>query len=107
MTIRELAARSDLKPSAIRFHEKTGLLPAPARKNGRHIYSAESADRLVLICFTKDTGLSLPEIKLLLHGFPQSTPAGERWPKLATSKIEKLEASIAKARPWSSCSGPS
>jgi MerR family redox-sensitive transcriptional activator SoxR len=98
MTIGELAARSDLKPSAIRFYEKSGLLPAPARKNGRRIYSAESADRLFLICFAKDTGFSLPEIKLLLHGFPQSTPAGERWRKLATSKIAQLEAGIAKAR---------
>ena len=98
MTIGELAARSGLQASAIRFYEKTGLLPAPARKNGRRVYSGESADRLFLVCFAKDTGFSLPEIKRLLHGFPASTPAGDRWRKLATSKIEQLEASIAKAR---------
>jgi MerR family redox-sensitive transcriptional activator SoxR len=98
MTIGELAAISNLKPSAIRFYEKTGLLPPPARKNGRRVYSSEAANRLTLIGFAKDTGFSLPEIKLLLHGFPSTTTAGERWRKLATSKIDQLESSIAKAR---------
>src|SRR4029077_18891785 len=88
MTIGELAALSNLKPSAIRFYEKTGLLPTPTRKNGRRVYSSEAANRLTLIAFAKDTGFSLPEIKLLLHGFPSTTTAGDRWRKLATSKIE-------------------
>jgi MerR family transcriptional regulator, redox-sensitive transcriptional activator SoxR len=98
MTIGELAAHCSLKPSAIRFYEKSGLLPAPARKNGRRVYSQESADRLLLVCFAKDAGFSLPEIKLLLHGFPPSTAAGDRWRKLAAAKLEQLEATIAKAR---------
>jgi len=98
MKIGELARRSSLKPSAIRFYEKAGLLPAPDRKNGRRVYSSDAVDRLTLIGFAKDTGFSLPEIKLLLHGFPTSTTAGERWRKLATSKIAQLESSIAKAR---------
>jgi MerR family redox-sensitive transcriptional activator SoxR len=98
MTIGQLAALSKLKPSAIRFYEKAGLLPAPARRNGRRVYSSEAADRLFLVCFAKQTGFSLPEIKLLLHGFPQVVPVGDRWRKLATAKIQQLEASIAKAR---------
>jgi len=98
MTIGELAALSNLQPSAIRFYEKTGLLPAPARKNGRRVYSSEAANRLTLIAFAKDTGFSLPEIKLLLHGFPSTTTAGDRWRKLAASKIRQLDSTIAKAR---------
>ena len=98
MTIGELAASSGLKPSAIRFYEKSGLLPVPTRRNGRRVYASEAANRLFLIAFAKDTGFSLPEIKLLLHGFPQSTTAGDRWRKLATYKIQQLEASIKKAR---------
>jgi MerR family transcriptional regulator, redox-sensitive transcriptional activator SoxR len=98
MTIGELATLGNLKPSAIRFYEKTGLLPAPTRRNGRRVYSPETAHRLTLIGFAKETGFSLPEIKLFLHGFPTSTTAGDRWRKLATSKIAQLEASIAKAR---------
>jgi MerR family transcriptional regulator, redox-sensitive transcriptional activator SoxR len=94
----ELAALSNLKPSAIRFYEKTGLLPAPARRNGRRIYSEQPAHRLTPIGFAKDNGFSLLEIKLLLHGFPPPTKAGYRWRKLANSKIQQLEAHIAKAR---------
>jgi MerR family transcriptional regulator, redox-sensitive transcriptional activator SoxR len=98
MTIGELAARSGLRPSAIRFYEKIGLLPAPARRSGRRIYPAEATHRLVLITFAKDNGFSLPEIKLFLHGFPQSVPAGDRWRKLADAKRQQLAATIAKAR---------
>jgi MerR family transcriptional regulator, redox-sensitive transcriptional activator SoxR len=98
MTIGELAASGNLRASAIRFYEKAGLLPVPARRNGRRVYAAEAANRLFLIAFAKDTGFSLPEIKVLLHGFPQTTSAGDRWRKLATSKISQLEASIRKAR---------
>lgn len=98
MTIGELATLSNLKASAIRFYEKSGLLPVPTRKNGRRVYSSEAAHRLTLIGFAKDTGFSLPEIKLLLHGFPSTTSAGDRWRKLASSKIQQLESSIARAR---------
>jgi MerR family redox-sensitive transcriptional activator SoxR len=98
MTIGELAAHSGLKPSAIRFYERTGLLPAPGRRNGRRVYASEATHRLFLIAFAKDTGFSLPEIKLLLHGFPSSVTVGDRWRKLATSKIQQLEATIARAR---------
>jgi MerR family transcriptional regulator, redox-sensitive transcriptional activator SoxR len=98
MTIGELATLSGLQPSAIRFYEQIGLLPAPIRKNGRRVYSSEAAARLHLVGFAKDTGFSLSEIKLLLHGFPPSTTAGDRWRKLAAAKIKELEASIAKAR---------
>jgi MerR family redox-sensitive transcriptional activator SoxR len=98
MTIGELAALASLKPSAIRFYEKTGLLPSPMRRNGRRVYPPDAAHRLALIGFAKETGFSLPEIKLLLHGFSATTPAGDRWRKLATQKIQQLEANIAKAR---------
>lgn len=98
MTIGELAAQGGIKPSAIRFYERTGLLPAPMRKNGRRVYASDAVHRITLIGFAKDTGFSLPEIKLLIHGFPNTTTAGDRWRKMATSKIAQLESSIAKAR---------
>lgn len=98
MTIGELAAHNNLKPSAIRFYEKTGLLPAPARRNGRRLYSFEADHQLALICFAKEIGFNLAEIRLFLHGFPQNTPPGARWTKLASSKISELENSIADAR---------
>jgi DNA-binding transcriptional MerR regulator len=98
MTIGELAARVGIAPSAIRFYEKSGLLKPPLRVNGRRIYSDSAVHQLVIIRFAKDNGFHLPEIQLLLRGFPESTPASVRWKKMARGKIAELEASIAKAK---------
>lgn len=98
MTIGEVAARAGLATSAIRYYEKTGLLEAPARANGRRVYQPEVLSQLVIICFAKDTGFTLPEIRLLLHGFPQTTTASARWRKLACGKIIELETTLARAQ---------
>jgi len=71
-------------------------LPAPARKNGRRVYSSETTDRLYRIGFAKETGFTVPEIKLLLHGFPSAATVGDRWRKLAAAKIEQRESSVTK-----------
>jgi MerR family redox-sensitive transcriptional activator SoxR len=51
----------------------------------------------MVIGFAKNTGFTLAEIKLLLRGFPESTPASARWKKLARGKIAEMQATIAKA----------
>lgn len=98
MTIGEVAARAGIATSAIRFYEKAGLLKSPLRVNGRRIYSESAAHQLVVIRFAKANGFTLPEIRMLLRGFPESTPASVRWKKMARGKITELEASIAKAK---------
>ena len=98
MTIGELAASAGLAPSAIRFYEKTGLLKAPPRANGRRVYREDSVHQLVIICFAKATGFSLIEIRLLLHGFPPKTTASARWKKMARGKLVELEAMLTKAQ---------
>lgn len=97
MTIGEIAARAGLAASAIRYYEKAGLLPAAARTHGRRVYSAEALNQLMIIGFAKNTGFTLTEIRLLLRGFPESTPASARWKKLAKGKIAEMEATISKA----------
>jgi len=98
MTIGELASRAGLAPSAIRFYEKAGLLKAPPRMHGRRVYAPDAWHQLVMLCFAKSTGFTLPEIKLLLHGFPPKTTASTRWKKMARAKITELDATLARAR---------
>ncbi|MGH9773878.1 MAG: MerR family transcriptional regulator [Candidatus Acidiferrales bacterium] len=98
MTIGELAKRADLAPSAIRYYEKAGLLKAPARASGRRVYSPDVLHQLVLIRFTQEVGFTLRETRLLLHGFPEKTPASARWKKMARTKIGELELSLLKIR---------
>ena len=97
MNIGKLAAQAGLATSAIRYYEKAGLLPTAARTNGRRVYPAEALNQLMVIGFAKNTGFTLTEIKLLLRGFPESTPASARWKKLAKGKIAEMQATIAKA----------
>jgi MerR family redox-sensitive transcriptional activator SoxR len=94
--IGEVAAKAALAPSAIRYYEKAGLLKRPLRTNGRRIYSTEILHQFVIIEFAKETGFTLSEVKLLLHGFPEKTPASSRWKKMAREKIRQLEIALAR-----------
>jgi len=98
VTIGEVAAKAALAASAIRYYERTGLLKQPQRKNGRRIYSDDVLHQLVIIEFAKETGFTLSETKLLLHGFPETTPASARWKKMAREKIRELEVALSKTK---------
>jgi MerR family redox-sensitive transcriptional activator SoxR len=96
--IGELAKRANLNPSAIRYYEKLGLLPVPARTGGQRRYSSESLDRVLLIRFAGEMGFSLPEIKVFLSGIRECAPVGARWKKLAARKIVEMRQVVARAR---------
>jgi MerR family redox-sensitive transcriptional activator SoxR len=98
MTIGEVAKRAGLQASAIRYYEKMGLLAAPSRNSGRRTYQPEVVHQLFIICFAKEIGFTLDEIRLLLHDFPENTSASVRWSKLARAKIAQMEQMIVKAR---------
>lgn len=67
MRIGQLAKRSGLTPSRIRFYESIGLLKtADRRANGYRMYSAEAATILELIATAQRAGFSLDEIRALL-----------------------------------------
>lgn len=68
MSITELAARASLRPDTIRYYERTGLLPAPARTAGDHRrYDERALDRLQFIRGAKRLGLRLDAIAELLQ----------------------------------------
>lgn len=96
MTIGELAGRAGMAASAIRFYERAGLLKPPARVGGRRVYDSDVLPQLAMIGFAKETGFTLDEIKLLLRGFPESTPASVRWQKLAGKKSQELDLALAR-----------
>lgn len=98
MTIGVVAARSGISASAIRYYEKKGLLGVPVRTSGRRVYDSEVLHHLVILRFAKETGFTLPEIRLLLRGFPAQTPASVRWKKMTVGKIKELERILAQVR---------
>lgn len=66
-TITRLATAAAVKPDTIRYYERIGLLPPPARTSGDHRrYGPAALDRLQFIQGAQRLGLRLEEIAELL-----------------------------------------
>nr|WP_248557564.1 helix-turn-helix domain-containing protein [Paraburkholderia terrae] len=67
MTIGQLAKATGTKVETIRFYEKTGLLPAPARTEGNYrAYATDHLNRLSFIRRARDLGFPLEQVRELL-----------------------------------------
>lgn len=62
MTIGQVAAESGISASAIRFYESLGIVPKPARKNGKRVYDDTVLQRLAVVRFYRTTGVSIRHI---------------------------------------------
>lgn len=98
LTISEVARRAGIRPSAIRFYESSGVLPAPRRASGRRRYDASVLERLAVIQLAQQAGFTVAEIKRLFSAFATETPAWERWQILATQKLSEVEALMSRAQ---------
>ena len=97
LTIGEVARRSGLRTSAIRYYEQEGLLRAPPRSSGRRAYSEEVFTALAVIRMAQEAGFTIPEIRKLMTGFGDE-PASERWRRLAKEKLVEVDAMIERAQ---------
>ncbi len=92
MEIGEVARRAGVSPSAVRYYETRGLIVPARRRGGRRMYGDDAVERLALIAFAKEVGFSLDDVRRLLAGFEEGTPAGARWMELGASKLAELDA---------------
>jgi DNA-binding transcriptional MerR regulator len=68
LTVSKLADQVGMTPDALRYYERTGLLPKPERTaSGYRLYDGETADRLRFIKGAQRLGLRLREIRELLE----------------------------------------
>jgi MerR family redox-sensitive transcriptional activator SoxR len=98
LTIGQLAQRVGLATSAIRFYERTGVLPAPTRVSGQRRYGPDAVRRLEVLEVAKRAGFSLDEAKLLLQTADAGTPTFAALRELAERKLADIEALIARAQ---------
>ena len=98
MTIGEVARRTGLQASAIRYYEKIGLLPKTQRIGGQRRYAASVLNYLEVIDVARSAGFRIEEIRHLFHGFGKGTPAFRRWELLAQRKITEMDELIARAK---------
>jgi len=68
MKIGELARLAGTNVDTIRFYERDGLLPLPARSDGNYrIYGEPHVERLFFIRHCRSLDMALDEIRILLH----------------------------------------
>jgi MerR family redox-sensitive transcriptional activator SoxR len=94
MAIGEVARRTGLRSSAIRYYERLGILPAAERASGRRRYDDRVLLHLEVIQFARGTGFTLGEIRQLFAGRRYSA----RLRGLAARKIAELDEAITRAR---------
>ncbi|MFT4267810.1 MAG: MerR family transcriptional regulator [Xenophilus sp.] len=101
MKIGELAQRTGLAPSRIRFYERIGLLQAVERQaNGYRSYPAEAVLVLRLIATAQQAGFSLDELRTLLPGDLGRWEHGALLDTLRrkVADIEALQAQLAQSK---------
>ncbi len=95
LSIGEVAQRSGLRPSALRYYEDAGLLSPVERVSGRRHYDASVLDRLRVISCAQSAGFTIAEIRELLHG---EDGAQGTWRRLAQRKLAEVNALIENAQ---------
>jgi MerR family transcriptional regulator, redox-sensitive transcriptional activator SoxR len=96
MKIGEIARRSGLSASAIRYYEKAGLMPVPRRASRQRNYDPEILARLRIIRLARDAGFTIRETRVFLSGFSSATKPAARWHTLATKKLAEIDRTIAR-----------
>jgi MerR family redox-sensitive transcriptional activator SoxR len=96
LTIGQVAKRTGLAVSAIRYYESEGLITAN-RNSGGHRRFARAQIRLVsFVLIAQKFGLTLPQIKGILGELPESrTPNARDWALISTNLRELLDKQIA------------
>jgi MerR family redox-sensitive transcriptional activator SoxR len=66
--IAELARRSGVAASALRFYEEKGLIASVGRRGLKRLFDPSVVERLALINLARSAGFSLEEIAAMLSG---------------------------------------
>ena len=94
--IGEVAKRSGVAASALRFYEERGLITSERAGSGRRRYPRAVLRRIAFIVFAQRIGLSLGEIAVELAKLPEGrTPMGQDWAELSTAWTKRVEERIA------------
>lgn len=96
ITIGELAARSGIATSALRFYEERGLIHAERSAGGQRRYARSTLRRVAFIRIARQIGLSLDEIGQALGKLPdERTPTKADWARLSRAWRGRIDDQIA------------
>lgn len=92
--IAEVARRSGVPASTLRFYEEKGLIASVGRHGLRRLFDASVFDRLALVALARAAGFALEDIALMFA--PDGKPRLDR--QMLTSKADELDRTIVKLR---------
>ncbi len=90
LDIAEVAQRSGVPASTLRYYEEKGLIAATGRRGLRRLFDAAVLERLALIALGQTAGFSLDEIAKMFA--PDGRPRIDR--KLLSAKADDLDRTI-------------
>ena len=96
LTIGEVAERSGVAASALRFYEDQGLITAERNDSGHRRYPRSVLRRVAFIVFAQRVGLSLEEVGAELARLPRNrAPDRADWAKLSSGWTRRIDERIA------------
>ena len=96
LTIGEVAARTGVATSALRYYEREGLLQSERSDGGQRRYHRDALRRVAFIRVAQRVGLTLDEIRDALSSLPEErTPNRADWERLSKRWRPRLDEQIA------------
>ena len=96
LSIGDLAARTGLSVSAIRFYESKGLITPDRNEGNQRRYEGSDIRRLSFILIAQQMGLTIEQIKSVMASLPDGrTPTKADWSKISRTFRKTLDERIA------------
>jgi MerR family transcriptional regulator, redox-sensitive transcriptional activator SoxR len=96
ISIGQMADRTGLAVSAIRYYEEEGLVAPERSRAGQRRFVRADVRRLSFVLITQRLGFSISEIRKMLASMPEGrTPTQADWTKLSKSIRAELDRRIA------------
>jgi MerR family redox-sensitive transcriptional activator SoxR len=96
LTIGQVAARTGVAPSALRFYEAEGLITSARTDGGQRRYDRDVIRRVSFVRIAQQVGIALDEVRAALAGLPDGrTPTKADWARVSRSWAPLLDARIA------------
>jgi MerR family redox-sensitive transcriptional activator SoxR len=96
LTIGEVAERSGLATSAIRFYERIGLIHAERTPSGPRRFRRDVLRRIAFVRIAQRVGMTLEDIVGALEGLPADrAPNAQDWKRLTAGWQDQVDQRIA------------
>jgi DNA-binding transcriptional MerR regulator len=88
LTIGDLAERTGVAATALRYYDELGLVRPSARQGGQRRYDDDAIRQVGVVLLLRDLGFTLAEIAKLLTERPRQRST---WERVARAKLDELE----------------